>query len=284
MKKLITKLQYKNFERGEFISEQYRTLEETHELIKQYPWDTQRHFTDIEPTGPSVTIDRGRGEYLKIGLYFNQKFCLYLFNRHNSLYEYHTASQQEVYDIVTKFFSDANLEPSFEKHLISIGSESHFKNKNFLYSLNTGQIIAKYILLLLLTACILCSLTIATIIFFPAGTLLLLAGYGLFKFHSLYLSHYQKSKNVGLKLSRGINEFTYSKNGVSKTYNKTDIKQIDVFSSASNTKNSDLIFYQIIFNDSTEIRISGQVIAQQVFVQKFPGMLFHYRDNLFKKF
>lgn len=78
METLISKLQYKNYERGEFSNSEMRTAEETIQLIKDYPWDEQRQLASVELTCPSVTIEHYTGKFLKIGPYFGGKFCLYL--------------------------------------------------------------------------------------------------------------------------------------------------------------------------------------------------------------
>ncbi|MGI4022132.1 MAG: hypothetical protein ACRYFA_11545 [Janthinobacterium lividum] len=77
---LVSKLQYKTYETGEYSDEEARNLEETLILIQDFPWEEQRHLIDIKITGPSVTIQNDEGAYLKLGLFFNNKFCVYLFD------------------------------------------------------------------------------------------------------------------------------------------------------------------------------------------------------------
>jgi hypothetical protein len=55
MAEFISKLQYKTYEKGEFSDEKARSLEETIQLIKNFPWEEQRGG-DVQLTGPSVTI------------------------------------------------------------------------------------------------------------------------------------------------------------------------------------------------------------------------------------
>jgi hypothetical protein len=76
MPEFISKIQYKTYEKGEFSDEKVRNVEETLSLIKEFPWNEQRGV-DVQPTGPSVTIQDEYVNYLKVGLYFNGKFCLY---------------------------------------------------------------------------------------------------------------------------------------------------------------------------------------------------------------
>ena len=64
MPDFISKLQYKNYEKGEFSDEKVRGLDETIQLIKNFPWTKQRGV-DVQLTGPSVTIQNEYAEYLK---------------------------------------------------------------------------------------------------------------------------------------------------------------------------------------------------------------------------
>jgi hypothetical protein len=88
MPEFISKLQHNTYEKGEFSDEQPRDLEETINLIKDFPWDAERTLTDIQLTGPSVTILDNDLNYLKLGLYFGGKFCVYYLDKDNHLYEY----------------------------------------------------------------------------------------------------------------------------------------------------------------------------------------------------
>jgi lipase chaperone LimK len=55
MPEFISKVQHKTYEKGEFSDEKVRTLQETIELIKAFPYDDERALTSVELTGPSVT-------------------------------------------------------------------------------------------------------------------------------------------------------------------------------------------------------------------------------------
>ncbi|QEC79944.1 hypothetical protein [Mucilaginibacter ginsenosidivorax] len=85
MPQFISKLQRNTYEKGEFSDEQPRNLDETIQLIKDFPWDLERPLTDIQLTGPSVTIQDAELNYLKLGLYFGGKFCVYYLDKDNQI-------------------------------------------------------------------------------------------------------------------------------------------------------------------------------------------------------
>jgi hypothetical protein len=85
MPAFISKVQHKTYEKGEFTDEKERSLAETISLINDFPWDKERPLTDIQLTGPSVTICDEDVNYLKVGLYFNGKYCLYFLGGDNHL-------------------------------------------------------------------------------------------------------------------------------------------------------------------------------------------------------
>ena len=69
MTNLVSKMQYKNFEAGEFIEEKERSFDETIELIGNFPWEAQREKIVIELTNPSVTMEGKNNDYLKLCKY-----------------------------------------------------------------------------------------------------------------------------------------------------------------------------------------------------------------------
>ena len=66
---LISKIQYHNFEAGEFIDRKERSYEDTISLIKAFPWATERNGLKVDLTNPSITIENSYNEFLKLALY-----------------------------------------------------------------------------------------------------------------------------------------------------------------------------------------------------------------------
>src|ERR1700740_3678003 len=133
MPEFISKLQHKTYEKGEFSDEKSRGLDETIELVKNFPWDSERTLTDIQLTGPSITIQDEYVNYLKVGLYFNGKFCLYYLDNENHLYEYHAADITEACKTLADFFEGKLDLGKFDKHFFNIGNEPHFLTSSFEY-------------------------------------------------------------------------------------------------------------------------------------------------------
>ena len=142
MLKLISKLQHNSYEKSEFSDEQPRDLDETIRLIKDFPWDAERALTDIQLTGPSVTIIDNDLNYLKVGLFFNGKFCVYYLDNHNHLYEYHAPTIDEAGKLVSDFFNETLNLKSFEKHFFNIGNKPNFITSDFVYRVNPVKIFA----------------------------------------------------------------------------------------------------------------------------------------------
>ncbi|QJD97168.1 hypothetical protein HH214_15455 [Mucilaginibacter robiniae] len=285
MTQLISKLQYKNFEKGEFCEEKSRYLEETMQLIRDFPWDQQRSLTDIQATGPSVTVKNQTGEYLKVGLFFNNKFCLYLLNQYHQVFEYHAPNLQSACDIVSKFYTGANLETLFEKHLVSIGESSHFVTQYFRYYFSTRTFLLQWGLILVFIIYVLVISKLA--LQFSAYAIILLVPiiYLAFKFCQNIVNHYLKSKNVCLQLSRGKNEFKYGIAYNMVTYLKSDIVNIEVHSmggsnSANKTTRTTSV-YHIIFKNNIVIKLSAMVIDIYSLINKFPGVEITYKKEYF---
>ncbi len=278
MPQFISKIQHKTYEKGEFSDEQPRTLEETIDLIKTFPWDEERPLTDIQLTGPSVTIINEDREYLKVGLYFNGKFCLYFLDYGNHVYEYHAPDIHTDCSLVADYFDGTLDLQKFDKHLLDIAASKHFENKNFDYTVNHNSFYWSFsaimALMLLMIAIILQVIIkgapIIVSLFFVAFSLLMLtAAYTMLK-------TYSKSKNMFLHLSKGNNVFQFGDNGSINVYNKADIKTISICNVSKNQKSP---IYCITFKDDTSIRFPGLLIPYFDFINKFYGIDFEYTRN-----
>ncbi|WP_121812124.1 hypothetical protein [Mucilaginibacter kameinonensis] len=229
MLQLISKLQHNTYEKGEFSDEQPRDLDEAIQIIKNFPWDAERALTDIQLTGPSVTIQDGDLNYLKLGLYFNGKFCVYYLDKANHLYEYHAKNIDEACNLVTDFFnqtSDLNL---FEKHFFNIGNKPHFITNDFIYWFNSvkifaiGLVISVYFLFVL---SILFFTSIGKEKTMPVGAILtlvialgILIGY--------ITTKTMRGRHQYLQLSKGKSQFSYGYDEQHiMVYDKTDITEI----------------------------------------------------------
>lgn len=142
---LITKIQYKNFEPGEFVEVQKRTYEETIRLIEEYPWNIQREKFMGGLTNPSVTIEGRNGDYLKLAVFFNQKYVLLYLENNLRIFSLSFKSLQDGYAYIKCFFEQPVFDlTDFKKESIWFENKlKHFVTQDFRYELTT-QSIKKY--------------------------------------------------------------------------------------------------------------------------------------------
>lgn len=273
MSTFISKLQYKHYEKGEFTDEQPRDLQQTLNLVRHYPWDEQRG-EDVQPTSPSVTIQNDYAEYLKLAIYFNGKFALYLYATDQHMYELHEPTLDEACTIVEQFFNDTIDKGIFDKHYFSTGTKAHFETGNFSCTIN--ETATMFRLLGLGTVSVLYS--IIGIPFFlikgPAALPLLGVFFsllGCMMVYSTYLLYkvFRRSKEMYLEISAGKPTFQFGETVEEiDTYNKGDIVSVTFFGNVGGKGSQKLTLIRITFKD-------GHIIT-------FPGLLINPLDMLMK--
>jgi hypothetical protein len=272
MPQFISKVQHKTYEKGEFTDEKERSLAETIELINTFPWDNERTLTDIQLTGPSVTICDEYVNYLKIGLFFNGKYCLYYLDRDNHLYEYHTAEMQMVNKLTSDFFN-ATLDLSqFEKHLFNIGNKTHFETCHFEYREKLWRILMLTIMLLFYGVFFLIG---DSLLFFKSGSLYLSLIFGLVSlgfYYFLFRIYHNAFVNRDnyLQISKGndVFSFGYSSDTIS-CYNKADIKEIVSYENRGSRNPNLVVAFEIVFKNDESIKFTNMLIGSSDFHLKF---------------
>lgn len=279
MPKLISKVQHKNYETGEFTNEQPRDLNETIALIKAFPWEDERHLTDIQLTGPSVTICNKVGEYLKIGLYFNEKFCAYFLDSSHTLYECPMKNLEDVYKTVTVFF-DAELSlKNFDKQLINFNNKKHFETNSFEYTPSFSRFIkvnAFLIMYVILFGTLLFKDTpVPMLLLMP---LLLVCLPGAVIIYTAIKTYLQRTKY--LKISRANKLFLIG-NSVHTAiqYNKDDIEQVRTYKAKGYRNPILIVAIEIIFKDKHIIKFSNLLIGYGDFCTKFPDHIKLFKDG-----
>ena len=238
MTRLTSKIQYKNFEIGEFIEEKERTFEEIMELIERFPWELQREKIVIDLTNPSVTIQGKNNDYLKIALFYNGKFVLRYFDQQQTLYTKSISEVTDSYKYIRDYIATSVFDTTdFKKeNTLFQDNAKHFISQKFNYEV-TPSSACKF---LLSTSGINLIFTVIVIAFFSfnhaieisvlsASIVLLLiffigGGLNLILFFQYYL--YTNGKI--LIMSKG-NEIFYFGNKENPTkYNKTEITQFTI--------------------------------------------------------
>lgn len=241
---LTTKIQYKNFEPGEFADSAKRSFDETLSLIEKFPWADQRDHLQVNLTNPSVTIADGNGTYLKLALFYSGKFVLHYLDANLHLFTKSFTDYKESYPYIKAYFEnpsfptdDFKLENTWlQKNLV------HFTDKDFRYSLTPQRIYAylfstsgiNFILLLVFLVFMLLNPAkmILPVVLLMIPFLFLLGG-GLNLI--LFANYYRYAKGKTIIMSKGHNVFYFGDNDNPEQFNKTDILQFKVY---GNTKNS----------------------------------------------
>ncbi|HVU56538.1 MAG TPA: hypothetical protein VHD83_15845 [Puia sp.] len=282
---LLTKTQLKDYESGEFSDLQQRTWPETRALIEQFPWSREREHFAVGLTSPSITIEGPSGDYLKLALYYHDKFILYYLDTKNHLYVHSMPTIPEAYPIIQSFFDD-NLDLSGFKRQSTpfTNNKAHFETKDFHYTMR-GTFILPLIGVLsigmtafpfvTITAAIIktSSIPIAGYVVLSTLSILFLGGGVLLT--SLCINHYRASRNKILSLSRGNPLFYYGDINAPAVYDKKDIQKVVQY--GGGRSNDRLSRTQIIFKDGSSINISGLILPADKMAVKFPRIDIGYK-------
>jgi hypothetical protein len=274
---LISKVQFKRSEKGEFHDIASRSLDETISLIFNYPWDTERNVVSVELTCPSVTIEHSVGTFLKIGPYFSGKFSLYYLDASNSVY-LKTANTLEDAVVWVKAYFEQNGKLNWsEKYGFTFRPASHFRTKTFEYTVDKRSIFTflKFPIFISLFFVFICLFkylerpesfhVLAPVV--TALSLLLIAGPSVY----LFFNYLSVEKDSYLQISRGHDEVVYGKIDKKKSFSKLDIAKIDAYS-VRNSRSlwSECEVFLISFNNGERIQLTSLLIDGETLRSKFP--------------
>jgi hypothetical protein len=268
----IVKLQYKDYETGEYSGAQPRTTEDTLQLIAAYPWAEQRDHLAIGLTNPSVTIEGPDNDYLKLSPWYNGKFVLHYFDKEHHLYTHPLDQPTDAAPFILAFFSDTSFDcSSFKKEITWLqDNNSQFRTQSFHYTIRLRTVIGQcllglYVLILSSGFFILSHFSIFFIIL-PLAMLIWLAGFG-----ALILNHYRAAKDKVLILSKGKQEFSFGPPTALATFNKKDIREIITYGRRSKGSYISLTRVEIDFSYGRTLDISCLIIPQEQLIAKFPN-------------
>lgn len=229
---MTTKIQYNNFETGEFTEEKERTLDETIHLINNFPWQQQRDHITIGLTDPSITIEGANGDFLKLAPFYHGKFVLYLCKIPETLFSRSFDNVSNTFPLIQSFFDDPAVfdTTSFKKQTTWFQHPSiHFRTNNFIYDLNTARRFVAATPLLIVLAY---TLVFTCIGIFgnpharPLVVFSLLLFVVLFAIARLFLNHLKVSEGNVLILSKGKDVFAYGPAANLVWRNKKDIAEL----------------------------------------------------------
>lgn len=287
---LISKVQYKKSEKGEFHEVNARNLDDTISLILNYPWNTERSLASIELTCPSITIAHTNGTYLKLGPYFSGKFSLYYLGTNKRVYLKIAKTIEDACVWIKAYFEQEGKLEGFEKYSFTINPLAHFKTNTFEYTVNSRAKLTFFklpIIMVLLYVLMFCfayferpeSFNSRVIVFVMLFILLLYSPLLYFFFN--YLS---ADKDYYIQISRGHDEFVYGTIHHKKVYNKQDIAQINVYG-VRNTKSlwSECEVFTITFKNGELIKFTSLLITSNKLLRKFHDQPITYHHLSFPK-
>lgn len=279
---LTVKLQYKHFEPGEFEQEQKRTYAETISVIENFPWEKEREKINIDLTCSSVTLQDDNNSFLKLSLYYNQKFVLYFFDR-ETLYSKSLLSRAESFPFLQHYFETRIVDLSVfrRENTMLKNVKKHFISNDFIYKIELGNFLAytDFMTRLFLTGYLLLisyaiynhlstnpspAALIAIVLASP-----LLGGFNLL----LVYNYYKNSKGKLLILSKGSITFSYGTNDSVTTYKKQDIEEIVIEkNTASRCPWGNFTITLIYLNDGTVLKIPSIMLPGNDIAAKLPGI------------
>ena len=288
MNPLISKVQYKRSENGEFHEIAERNLDDTISLILNYPWNTERSLASIELTCPSITIEHPNGTYLKIGPYFSGKFSLYYLNTNNKVYLKIVKTIEEACVVIKTYFDQEEMLEEFEKYGFIINPLSHFRTNLFEYVVTLKAKITFFKFPMMLALFILfmgfLSYLNRTEHFYAMGIVfmmlfILLLSSPIIYFFFNYLS---VDKYGYIQISRGHDEFVFGTIDDKKVYNKQDIAEIKVYGVRNNKSFwSECEVIKIVFKNGEQIQLTSLLMTSSKLSKKIPD---HKINTIHKSF
>ena len=283
MIQLTSKIQYKDFEIGEFTEEKKRSFDEVAELIEQFPWETQRENIVIDLTNPSITVQGKNNDYLKLALFYNGKFVLHYFDQGQALYTKSFLEIEQSYQFIKRYFESPIFDPGdFKKeNTIFQNNLKHFFSQSFHYTV-TPKSARKFLfstsgINLILTVFIIASapfiknieLTVLSILIIFMLVFLLGGGINLI----LFFQYYLYAKNKILTMSKGNEIFYFGDKENPIKYNKTQILRyttIRIRNSKHTISNFALVI--IVLKNGGEIRVPNILLDYTLLECKLSGI------------
>lgn len=286
MKPLHCKIQYKNFEIGEFTDVGEKTAEEAIEIIRQFPWEQQREHIIVSLTNPSVTIQGKNQSFLKVSLYYKGKFVLHYYNSAGELWTKAFVRLADSFPLISSFFKKQpfNTGGFRKEYTLFQNNQQHFISQDFHYEADFRRC-CRY---LLQTSAInlsfgLCFLLWRLWAFFWGNGMPSVLWIILFCFVFLcggginlllFADYYHHVRGKMLIMSKGNDLFYYGFKNNLKEYHKSDIMQLiyrrEAFGSRSPT--TFFAYVKLEMKDASEIYLPNLLLSDEALLQKLDGI------------
>lgn len=280
--RLLSKIQYKNFETGEFTNGGERTAEEALKIIRQYPWEQQREGIVINLTNPSVTIEGRYNDFLKLALYYKGKFVLHYCDSTGELWTKAFVRLADSFPFISLFFEDRpfNTEGFRKEYTLFQNNKRHFISQEFHYEADFRRC-CHYLLTssginLSLGLCIL--LWCLWVFFWgngmPPALWAIVGGFVFFWGGGLNLllftDYYRHVRGKMLIMSKGNDIFYYGSKNNLKQYCKLDIMRLihrqDSFGSRSPI--ASFAYIKLELKDASEIYLPNLLLSDDALARK----------------
>jgi hypothetical protein len=287
-KQLISKVQYKNYEPGEFTEREERSYEETIRLIEEFPWSQFSDHLQVGLTNPSITIEGEAHHFVKLTLYYNGSFVLYYLDDAHHLYQKSFPGYELAYPYIKSFFADSLLDTAgmeLQQFWIQ-GKSAHFDDRDFRYTLTWPKIIF-YSSLSGGYLVILCAMMLATLVggiavhkaFFIVSLVLVFMVLLMTLTLAQLINHFRAVIGKELILSKGKDIFYFGKTGQPEEWDKKNIVSIVDFSPSAqrSSKYGRFVRIDIRSADSATARtvpiyIPSVLISEIDLLAKFPSI------------
>jgi len=269
---LQTKIQFKDFEPGEFTNEKDRTIDETIDLITSFPWQDERDHLVVSLTNPGITIEGSSNDYLKLAPFYNGKYVLHYFDSQHHLYTRSFEKPEDSIPTIRSFFETQPFDPTgFRRETTLLQNNTvHFVTGDFRYTFDKGHLFQlSFVTLYLVVIAGLLTMVgfkqpVALVFALPLIALLL---YML----ALFINHYKAAHGKVLLVSKGLDAFSYGPADNPKTFYKHDIANIITYGQRQRGNSyGPLSIVEINFKNGSWLQISCLMLNYLELVGKFP--------------
>jgi hypothetical protein len=279
---LKLKIQYSHYETGEFTEEQPVDESTLLRIFKEH--------TELIETPHSFTIKRAfvtfyitnENHYLRIMHFAKNAFVVEYMNTTDNIPHMGNFYINTVEDIIIEFargnyYCLVNKIP-LPKEKNNPLLDELFEEKRFVYSYKRrGFWSLLFFIAMLSTLTIMYLLAIIAVFFSPIVILFipfpLLLSFGIFYTFKIYATYKESSEGISIRITTGSSKFTLTKKNESKEFNKSDMKELRIYSTNQYKMPwGDYNFCRLIFNDKKTIDITFMIMDHWILESKFKGV------------
>ena len=226
-------------------------------------------------TNPSITIEGRNGDYLKLAVFYNQKYVLLYLNNNQRVFSFSFKNLQDGYAYIKCFFEQPEFDlADFKKESIWFEKNlKHFTTQDFRYELTT-QSIKKYwlsqrgfsIILPALFLIIMAMVLRTAIVFLWPGIILI---WGTVMPLRLFFIYYNYAKDKVLIMSKANDTFYFGSFEDMVKYDKKDISKCTIVkTSGSRSIYKGYAVVKIEFKNGTMLSLPNLLIDHRALEDK----------------